>query len=106
MDANAPTHVDANAHLATSQVASGVSATVAHVQAHADHLDLVDQGAPHDRGDHTDLITLDTTIDHHHLMRLTISRGKDLHLDIHTLINRGSTSQREMEILEAGMAKQ
>ena len=106
MDANVPTRVDASDLLAINLDATDVSATVAHVQVHVDHLDLVALDAPHVRGDHIDHTTLGIMIDLHHLMKLTISRRDALHLDILTLTKRGSTSPRGMEILEARMAKQ
>ena len=105
MDANAPTHVDANAHLATSQVASGVSATVAHARAHADHLDLVDLYVPLDRGNLIDHTTLGIMIDRYHLMKLIINRRDALHLDTLCLINRESTSLRGIAIPQARTAK-
>ena len=105
MDANAPTHVDANDRLATSLVAIVASVTVARDRAHADHLDLVALDVPLARGDHIDHTTLGIMIDQHHLMKHTINRRDALHHDTLTLINRESTSQRGMEILEARMAK-
>ena len=105
MDANAPTHVDASDHLASSLVATGASATVARARVHADHLDLVDLDVPLDRGDLIDHTTLGVTIDHHHLMKLTTNRRDALHLDTLILTNRESTSPRGMVILEARMAK-
>ena len=101
MDANVPTHVDASDRLAISLDATDVSATVARVRVHVDHLDLVALDVPHVRGDHIDHTTLGIMIDLHHLMKRTISRRDALHLDILTL-NEEAQVQEEWKSSRKG----